>query len=185
MRKRIFACLMVLPTLVLAQPHDFDERKEVVAMFAVLLPKFDVKKGDGLGSNVDCVFSLKWDQSYHRDVDGEPTEAFQPRELLTIEQALDPLGQHKGMFCEYPERDDQAQKLAQDKNKSIAVASIGLSYPDFGPDLTTATVYYQRWSKLFLAGNKKDLPVGSNGVITFRKHGDSWSFELVHLGTMN
>ena len=177
--------LMVVPTLAFAQSQDTHERDEVIKMFDALIPRFDVKAGDGLGSMMDCVFKRKWEQSYHRDADGEPTEPFEPRQLLTLEQALDPSGLHKAMFCDYPNRDAQAQKLALGQNKDITVASVGFSYPDFGPDFHTAIVYYNRASQVFLASRRKDLPVGSNGMIKFAKHDGVWSFKTVHLGTSN
>ena len=185
MQKRILVLLMVVPALASAQSQDTSEREDVIKMFDTLIPRFDVKVGDGLGSNMDCVFTRKWEQSYHRDADGEPTEAFQPRQLMTLEQAIDPLGRHKEMFCDYPERDAQAQKSASDQNKDVAVANIGFSYPDFGPDFHTGIVYYNRWSQILTTNKRKYLPVGSNGMIKFVKHNGVWSFETVHLGTMN
>lgn len=185
MRKIALISLLVVPTMAFAQPQKSDERQNVIMMFDTLLPVFDVKAGDGLGSSIDCVFSRKWDQSYHRDASGEQTEAFQARELLTIEQALDPSGHNNNMFCDYRDRDAQAQKAASDQNKDVAVASIGFSYPDFGPDDNSASVYYQRWSQIFAPGKRKFLPVGSNGLIKFVRHNGVWSFETVNSGTMN
>ena len=185
MRKRVTVLLMVVPTLTFAQSQDTYERDEVIKTFDTPIPKFNVKAGDGLGSMMDCVFKRKWEQSYHRDADGEVTEAFEPRQLQTPEQALDPSGMHKAMFWDYPDRDAQAQKLALNQNKNFTVASVGFSYPDFEPDLHTAIVFYDRTSQVFLASGRKDLPVGSNGMIKFAKHDGAWSFETVHLGTSN
>ncbi len=185
MQKRVLVFLLVVPTLAFAQSQDTHERENVIKMFGALIPRFDVKAGDGLGSDMDCVFTRKWAQSYHRDADGEQTEAFLPRQLLTPEQAIDPSGLHKEMFCDYHDRDAQALKLALDQDKDVTVASIGFSYPDFGPDFHTAIVYYSRWSQIFTARKRRYLPVGSNGMIKFAKHDGVWSFETVNLGTMN
>ena len=185
MRKKTLVLLIVMPTVAFAQSREAQERQEVISLFGTLLPKFDVRKGDGIGSDLDCVFTRKWDQSFHRDTDGEPTDAFQPRELLTLQQALDPSGRRGEMFCDYSERDAHAQELARDRHMTVSVANVGFSYPDFSSDLRTATVYYQRWSQIFLEKGKRDLPVGSNGVITLKKHEGTWSFKSVTLGTMN
>ena len=185
MRKRFLAFLTAMPTLVFAQSHDTSEREQVIRMFDALIPKFEVRKGDGLGSDIECVFARKWDQSYRRDADGEPKESFAPRELLTIEQALDPLDRHAEMFCDQTELAVQAQKMAKDRNKNVAIASIGFSYPEFAPDLQAATVYYQRWSQLFVSNRRKLLPVAAMERLKFKKNDGIWSFEVVHLGTMN
>jgi hypothetical protein len=186
MRLKNLILLAFVPALAHAQSRDARERLEVVKIFDLLTSKMDVTEGDGLGSDFDCVFTREWDESYHRwNARGELTKGFHPLELLSNQQALDPLGQHAEMFCDHAERDDQAQRLAQSSNKDIAVANFGFSYPDFGPNLQTATVYYQRESKLFLANNKRDLPRGSGGVIVLRKRGGVWTYKLTVLGISN
>jgi hypothetical protein len=185
MRLQFLIFLAFVPALAQAQSRDARERLEVVKVFDLLTSKMDVTKGDGLGSDLDCVFTREWDESYRRNAKGEPTKEFRPRELLSIKEALDPLGRHAEMFCDHAERDDQAQRLAQSSNKNIAVANFGFSYPDFGPNFQTATVYYRRESKLFLANNRRDLPVGSNGIIVLRKRGGVWTYKLTVSGISN
>jgi len=177
MRLRILLVFMLAPVLAQAYSSDARERQEVVAIFDLLTSKMDVKAGDGLGSDLDCVFTREWDKSWRRNAKGEETKQFRPRELLSIQQALDPHGQHAEMFCDRAERDKQAEVLAQTSNKHIVVADMGFSYPVFGPDFQTATIYYQRASILFLP-NKRLPPDASTGTITLRKQKGVWTYKV-------
>jgi hypothetical protein len=146
----------------------------------------DVKKEDGLGSNIDCVFANSWDNSYRRNAAGEETEPFRPRELLSIQQALDPLRHHSNMFCNYLKRNAQAQKLAHESKRNVAVASVTFSYPYFDRDLNTATVFYTRRSDVYLPQQgKRWMPEGSNGVILFVRRNGVWSFTIRTMGIMD
>lgn len=145
----------------------------------MLTSKLDVTAGDGLGSDIDCIFSREWDESYHRNAKGEETTRFRPRELLSIQEALDPLGKHTEMFCDRIERNKQAQELAQSSGKNVVVADFGFSYPVFGRNFQTATVYYYRSNILFLANGKLNGPPASSwGIITLRKQEGVWTYKL-------
>ncbi|WP_166141049.1 hypothetical protein [Methylosinus sp. RM1] len=187
MRLRILIFLTLAPVLAQADSRDARERQEVLKIFDLLTSKMDVTAGDGIGSDLDCVFSREWDESWHRNAKGVETKPFRPRELLSLQEALDPLGQHAEMFCDYAERVEQAQILAQSSGKNIAVANVGFSYPVFGRNFETATVYYQQRSDLFYpdSNKKRGVPVGSNGIITARKRGGVWTYESSVTGISN
>jgi hypothetical protein len=178
MRLRILFFLTLAPVLAQADSRDARERQEVVKIFDLLTSKMDVTAGDGLRSDLDCVFTREWDESWRKNAKGEETEQFHPRELLSIQQALDPHGQHAEMFCDHAQRDKQAQILAQSSSKHIVVADMGFSYPVFGRGFQTATLYYRRASTLFLPNNMRTPPAASNGTITLRKQEGVWTYKL-------
>jgi hypothetical protein len=175
---RFLIFLTLSPSLALADSRDARERQELVKIFDLLTSKMDVTAGDGIPSNVDCIFSREWDESSQPNVCGEVTKRSRLHELLSIREALDPRGQHSEMFCDRVERDKQAQILAQNSGTSIVVANFGFSYPIFGRDFQTATVYYQRASILFLPNNKRNPPAASSGTITLRKQRGVWTYKL-------
>ena len=172
---RILIFLVLTPVLAQASSRDARERQEVVKIFDLLIPKMDVKSGDGIGSDIDCVFSRTWGLRWSGPTESEATRP--PHELLSIQQALDPKGEHSDMFCDRDERDKQAKILAQSNGKSIPVANFDFTYPIFGRNLQSATVRYYRESISFAPGHNYP-PASSHGVISLRKQKGVWTFKV-------
>ena len=180
LRFRILFLMTLAPVVAQAGPREAQERTEVVRIFDLLTSKL-VAPSDV--SDVACVFSNEWEESYRRNARGDETEAFRPRELLTLEQALDPGRQHVEMFCDRTHRDKEAQLLANARGEKIKLTSKGFSYPVFSGNAHSAIVYY--WSEtrlLFPAGNKRDPADSVFGKITLRLRSKVWTYEIAVLG---
>jgi hypothetical protein len=182
MRLCLLIFLTLVPALAMAESREARERREVVTIFDLLTLNMDVTAGDGLGSDVECVFPQEWDVSWRRNSKGEETEQFRPRELLSIREALDPKGQHAERFCDRIERDKRAKIWAQASGKNIAVANLSFSYPVFGRDFDSATLYFERGSILLTPGPKRNAPDLSSGIITLRKRKGGWTYKVTVTG---
>lgn len=172
---RILIFLVLAPALAQAGSRDARERQAVVKIFDLLTSKMDVRSGDGIGSDLDCVFSRAWGVTSYDPAQGE---THHPHELLSLQQALDPHGEHSDMFCDRDERDKQAKILAQSNGKGrIAAANVDFSYPIFGRNFQTATVHYYR-ATVLLETRHNYPPAASWGLILLRKQQGVWTFKL-------
>lgn len=179
MRLLILVLLALAPVIAHADPLIAREQQEVVKIFDLLTSKL------ALSPIVDCTFSREWDKITSNNGNGKEV-AFQPRELLSIQQALDPTGEHAEMFCnraERAERDKRAQLLAYDRNEVIEVESIGYSYPLFSHNFERAIVYSLIEGQL-LRRSPKEKQYMAEGIyrqIVLRKQKGVWTYKISEL----